>query len=43
MVRLELNVPLGDEKFMLPQPPAAEVVHLDKAGIDSTAGSPNHR
>jgi hypothetical protein len=28
MVKLELNKPLPDDKFMLEQPPGAEVVHL---------------
>jgi outer membrane lipoprotein-sorting protein len=43
LVKLEVNRPLGDDKFVLEQPPGAEVVHLDKAGADSTAGSQNHR
>jgi hypothetical protein len=30
LVKLELDVPLGDDKFVLTQPPGAEVVHLDK-------------
>jgi outer membrane lipoprotein-sorting protein len=43
MVKLELNVPLGDDKFVLAQPPGAEVVHLDKPGTESTLGSQDHR
>ena len=31
MVKLQLNQPLPDEKFVLNQPPGAEVVHLDKS------------
>jgi len=30
IVKLELNQPLPDDKFILEQPPGAEVVHLDK-------------
>jgi outer membrane lipoprotein-sorting protein len=37
MVKLELNRPLTDDKFVLAQPPGAEVVHLDKAGSGSAA------
>jgi outer membrane lipoprotein-sorting protein len=43
MVKLELNVPLGDDKFVLAQPPGAEVVHLDKSGTGSSDGSQDHR
>jgi outer membrane lipoprotein-sorting protein len=32
MVKLDINLPLGDDKFVLEQPPGAELVHLDKAG-----------
>jgi outer membrane lipoprotein-sorting protein len=37
IVKLELNEPLGDEKFALDQPAGADVVHLDPA---RTTGSP---
>ncbi|HXW92494.1 MAG TPA: hypothetical protein VEK33_18250 [Terriglobales bacterium] len=30
MVKLDLNLPLPDDKFTLEQPPGVEVVHLDK-------------
>jgi outer membrane lipoprotein-sorting protein len=30
LVKLELNLPLPDDKFVLEQPPGVEVVHLDK-------------
>lgn len=36
-VKLELNQPLSDDKFVLEQPPGVEVVHLDKP--QSSAGS----
>lgn len=36
-VKLELNQPLPDDKFVLEQPPGVEVVHLDKP--QSNAGS----
>lgn len=32
MVKLELNHPLTDDKFVLAQPPGVDVVHLDKGG-----------
>ncbi len=43
MVKLELNKPLGDEKFVLQQPPGAQVVHLDQpqasqVRVDGTDG-----
>jgi hypothetical protein len=37
MVKLELNKPLLDDKFVLEQPPGAEVVHLDQAHADVRA------
>jgi outer membrane lipoprotein-sorting protein len=43
MVKLELNGSLGDDKFVLAQPPGAQVIHLDKAGADSAAGPQNRR
>jgi outer membrane lipoprotein-sorting protein len=43
MLKLELNAPLGDDKFVLQQPPGAEVVHLDKAGSGAAASPPNSR
>jgi outer membrane lipoprotein-sorting protein len=42
LVKLELNRPLGDDKFVLEQPPGAEVIHLDKTGAGS-AGPSNNR
>jgi outer membrane lipoprotein-sorting protein len=42
-VKLELNGPLGDDKFVLPQPPGAEVVHLDKASTGSASIPPSGR
>ena len=35
IVKLQLNQPLPDEKFVLQQPPGAEVVHLDQAQNNS--------
>jgi outer membrane lipoprotein-sorting protein len=35
LVKLEMNRALGDDKFVLEQPPGAEVVHLDKPGTGS--------
>lgn len=35
IVKLEVNQPLPDDKFMLEQPPGAEVVHLDKSAGQS--------
>ncbi len=43
MVKLELNRPLADDKFVLEQPPGAEVVHLDKAGTGAASGPSNNR
>jgi outer membrane lipoprotein-sorting protein len=40
MIKLELNQPLPDEKFVLEQPPGVEVVHLDKPQNGSAATSP---
>lgn len=40
MVKLDLNQPLTDDKFVLEQPPGVEVVHLDKAQAASTATGP---
>jgi outer membrane lipoprotein-sorting protein len=40
VVKLELNKPLGDDQFQLPQPPGAEVVHLDQATGANRAGDP---
>jgi len=37
IVKLELNQPLPDDKFILEQPPGAEVVHLDKPEGQSSA------
>jgi outer membrane lipoprotein-sorting protein len=35
IVKLDLNQPLPDDKFVLEQPAGAEVVHLDKPGAQS--------
>jgi outer membrane lipoprotein-sorting protein len=35
LVKLELNGTLGDDKFVLEQPPGAEVVHLASAGAEN--------
>ncbi|MFZ0283832.1 MAG: hypothetical protein WAL32_01255 [Terriglobales bacterium] len=43
VVKLDLNVPLGDDKFVLAQPPGAEVIHLDKASTGSASGPGNRR
>jgi outer membrane lipoprotein-sorting protein len=43
MVKLELNGTLGDDKFLLAQPPGAEVVHLDQSGSDAAPGPKNRR
>jgi len=42
-VKLELNGPLGDDRFVLAQPPGAEVVHLDKPNAGSATGPQNSR
>ncbi len=39
MVKLDLNQPLPDDKFILEQPPGAEVVHLDKTEAQSPPAS----
>jgi outer membrane lipoprotein-sorting protein len=38
IVKLQLNQPLADDKFLLEQPPGAEVIRLDKAGDAAQAG-----
>jgi outer membrane lipoprotein-sorting protein len=43
MVKLDLNRPLGDDKFVLEQPPGAELVHLDKTGANTASGPQNRR
>jgi len=40
LVKLELNLPLPDDKFVLEQPPGVEVVHLDKQPASVVSGSP---
>ena len=35
MVKLDLNLPLPDDKFVLEQPPGVEVVHLDRPQTSS--------
>jgi outer membrane lipoprotein-sorting protein len=37
IVKLDLNQPLPDDKFILEQPPGAEVVHLDKPATQSSS------
>jgi outer membrane lipoprotein-sorting protein len=37
-VKLDLNQPLADDKFVLEQPAGAEVIHLDKPGDTPPAG-----
>jgi hypothetical protein len=39
IVKLDLNQPLADDKFILEQPPGAEVVHLDKPATQSSSMS----
>jgi len=41
MVKLDLNLPLPDDKFVLEQPPGVEVVHLDKPQTSSGVPSQN--
>jgi outer membrane lipoprotein-sorting protein len=41
MVKLDLNLPLPDDKFVLEQPPGVEVVHLDKPQTSSGVVSQN--
>jgi outer membrane lipoprotein-sorting protein len=41
MVKLDLNQPLPDDKFVLEQPPGVEVVHLDQPTTGSAAHSQN--
>jgi uncharacterized protein DUF4292 len=37
MLKLEINLPLTDEQFVLDQPPGADVVHLDRPQSTSAA------
>jgi outer membrane lipoprotein-sorting protein len=39
IVKLDLNQPLADDKFILEQPPGAEVVHLDRPATQSSSMS----
>ena len=39
IVKLDLNQPLPDDKFILEQPPGAEVVHLDKPSAESSSAA----
>lgn len=39
IVKLELNKPLPDDRFVLEQPPGVQVVHLDKPQTAGAAGS----
>jgi len=46
LVKLDLNLPLPDDKFVLEQPPGVEVVHLEKQSASPVSGaapSPNSR
>src|SRR5580698_2222174 len=43
LVKLDLNRPLGDDKFVLEQPPGAEVIHLDKTSAGAASGPQNRR
>lgn len=45
IVKLEINQPLPDEKFVLPQPPGVAVVHLDRpqASMGSSQASGSNR
>ncbi len=43
IVKLELNQPLPDDKFILEQPPGAEVVHLDKPEAHSASAPQGDR
>jgi outer membrane lipoprotein-sorting protein len=46
LVKLDLNLPLPDDKFILEQPPGVEVVHLDKQSAIPVSGAqptPNAR
>ena len=38
IVKLQLNQPLPDEKFVLQQPPGAQVIHLDRTDQQSRGG-----
>jgi outer membrane lipoprotein-sorting protein len=42
IVKLDLNQPLTDDKFILEQPPGAEVVHLDKPAPQSSSAPQGH-
>lgn len=39
IIKLQLNEPLPDDKFVLDQPPGAEVVHLDQPQATRSAGA----
>lgn len=41
IVKLDLNLPLPDDKFVLEEPPGVEVVHLDKQQTNSGISSQN--
>jgi outer membrane lipoprotein-sorting protein len=43
IVKLDLNQPLPDDKFILEQPAGAEVVHLDKPESQSPSAPPGDR
>jgi outer membrane lipoprotein-sorting protein len=39
MVKLEMNLPLGNGKFVLEKPPGAQVIHLDQQPTPSSGGT----
>lgn len=41
IVKLELNKPLSDDRFVLEQPPGVQVLHLDQPQAGSASGSAN--
>lgn len=43
IVKLELNIPMPDDKFALTQPPGAEVVHLGQPQPESGSAPPGSR
>jgi len=38
IVKLEMNQPLSNDKFVLDQPPGAEVIHLDHRQASTNGG-----
>jgi hypothetical protein len=39
MVKLEINLPLDNSKFVLEKPPGAQVIHLDQQPSASSGGA----